>query len=233
MRTLFTALILVLLVNALALGGLLGWLGATDRLSKERVERVAALFSNTLEEQAALDKEAEQAEQEAVALAEKAIRMEQVAGGPVTPEARLESLRRVDENQQALLKRQRVESEALKRQLDTQMKRIEERLAELDTKQKAFDEAVQARMDEMQEQDFQEAVAMLEGLPPKQAKAVMQELLDQGSQAQVVDYLSAMQQRKAANVLTEFKQPNEVDQAAELIEKLRQRTDEIKEEAEL
>lgn len=233
MRTLFTALILVLLVNALALGGLLGWLGATDRLSKERVERVAALFSNTLEEQAALDKEAEQAEQEAVALAEKAIRMEQVAGGPVTPEARLESLRRVDENQQALLKRQRVESEALKRQLDTQMKRIEERLAELDAKQKAFDEAVQARMDEMQEQDFQEAVAMLEGLPPKQAKAVMQQLLDQGSQAQVVDYLSAMQQRKAANVLTEFKQPNEVDQAADLIEKLRQRTDEIKEEAEL
>lgn len=233
MRTFFTAIILVLIVNALALGGLAGWLGYSGRLSKDRVQQAAALFTNTLEEQAALDKEAQLAEKEALEMAEKAIRLEQVAGGPVTPEARLASIQRVDENQQALLERQRAEALALERQLNTQMKMIEDRLAVLDKKQKAFDQAVEDRVSEMEEEDFKEAVAMLEGLPPKQAKAVLQQLLRDGSMEQVVDYLSAMQQRKAASVLTEFKQPNEVTQAAELIEKLRQRTDKLKEEAQI
>ena len=48
-----------------------------------------------------------------------------------------------------------------------------------------------------------------------------------------MDYLSAMEERKAAKVLKEFKLPNEVAQAATLIEQLRQRTDQVKQEADL
>ena len=176
MRTLFTAFILVLLVNALALGGLLGWLGATDRLSKDRVRQAAGLFSNTLQEQQALEAEQAKAEQDALDLAEQALRLEQVAGGPVSPEARLDAIQRVDEKQRALIERRKVEVEALQRQLDTQRKIIEKRIAELDEKQKAFNEAVAAQLDEMQQDDFKEAVAMLEGIPPKQAKEVFQQL---------------------------------------------------------
>ena len=69
--------------------------------------------------------------------------------------------------------------------------------------------------------------------PPKQAKAVFQELLTAGGEKQVVSYLSAMEERKAAKVLKEFKLPNEIDQAAMLIEQLRQRTDLVKQEANL
>ncbi|MFN3166327.1 MAG: hypothetical protein ACE37H_04600 [Phycisphaeraceae bacterium] len=233
MRTLFTAFILVLLVNALALGSVLGWLGATDRLSKQRVREAAGVFNHTIQEQAALDAEKAKAEQEALELAEQALRLEQVAGGPMEPEQRLAALQQVDEKQRALIERRKVEVEQLQRQLDTQRKLIEQRLAELDEKQQAFNQAVAAQLEEMEQEDFQEAIAMLEGIPPKQAKAVFQELLKAGDQEQVVSYLSAMQARKAAKVLQEFKLPNEIAQAADLIEQLRLRSEQVKQEAAL
>lgn len=233
MRTLFTAFILVLVVNALALAGLAGWLGATDRLSKDRVRDAAAVFNNTIQEQAALEAEQEKTEQEALEMAEQALRLQQVAGGPVTPEARLISIQRVDEKQRALIERRKVEIEALQRQLDTQRKLIEKRIADLETKQQTFNDAVAAQLEEMKDEDFKEAVAMLEGIPAKQAKAVFQELLKQGGEDQVVSYLYAMEQRKAAGVLKEFKLPNEVAQATGLIEQVRQRSEQLKQEAEL
>lgn len=233
MRTLFTAIILVLIINVLALGAMAGWLGASGRLSKERLRDAVAVFNQTIEEEALLAAEAEQAELDAQAMAERELRMEQVAGGPVTPEARLASFQVVDEKRRALLERQKVEAEALKRQLDTQQRLIEDRIAELDAKQQAFDQAIATKIDQMQSEDFKEAIAMLEGIPPKQAKQVIQRWLNDGSQTQVVDYLSAMEERKAAKVLKEFKLPNEVAQAATLIEELRQRTNQFKEEADL
>ncbi|MBX2852199.1 MAG: hypothetical protein KTR15_10675 [Phycisphaeraceae bacterium] len=233
MRTLFTAFTLVLVINVLALGALAGWLGASGRLSKDRLRDAVEVFSHTIEEEAQLAAEAEQADLEAQSLAERALRMEQVAGGPVTPEARLESIQVVDDKTRALLERQKIEAEALKRQLDAQQSLIEQKIAELDAKQKIFDEVIASKVEQMQSEDFKEAIAMLEGIPPKQAKGVIQQWLNDGSQEQVVDYLSAMEERKAAKVLKEFKLPNEVAQAATLIEQLRQRTDQFKKEANL
>lgn len=233
MRTFFTATILVLIINVLALGALAGWLGASGRLNKDRLRDAVAVFNHTIEEEARLAAEAEQAERDAQALAERALRMEQVAGGPVTPESRLASIQVVDDKQRALLERQKVEAEALKRQLNAQQRLIEQKIAELDTKQQAFDQAIASKIEAMQQEDFKEAIAMLEGIPPKQAKQVIQRWLNDGDQTQVVDYLSAMEERKAAKVLKEFKQPNEVAQAATLIDQLRQRTDQLTQEADL
>ena len=233
MRTLFTAFTLVLVINVLALGALAGWLASTGRLSKDRLRDAVAVFDHTMQEEARLAAEQEQAELESQEMVEHALRMEQVAGGPVTPEARLQSIQVVDEQRRALLERQKVEAEALKRQLNAQQKLIEKKIAELDAKQQAFDQAIASKIEKMQSEDFKEAIAMLEGIPPKQAKQVLQEWLTAGDQSQVVDYLSAMEERKAAKVLKEFKLPNEVEQAATLIDQLRQRTDQVKEEANL
>ncbi len=233
MRTLFTAIILVLIINALALTALAGWLGTSGRLNKDRLRDAVAVFNHTIDEEARLSAEAEQAELDAQALAERALRMQQVASGPVTPEARLEAIQVMDDKTRALLERQEVEAQALRRQLDAQQKLIEQRIAELDAKQKAFDQAIASQIEQMRSDDFQEAIAMLEGIPPKQAKQVIQRWLTEGSQEQVVDYLSAMEERKAAKVLKVFKLPTEVAQAADLIEQLRQRTEQFKEEADL
>jgi hypothetical protein len=49
--------------------------------------------------------------------------------------------------------------------------------------------------------------------------------MQQGETDQVVEYLAAMSSRKAGAVLAQFKAPNEVPQAALLLEKLRLRGD--------
>ena len=66
-------------------------------------------------------------------------------------------------------------------------------------------------------------MTLLQSQKPKQAKAILQTLLTEGHQDQVVDYLAAMQERKAAKVLAAFKTPQEVVQATALVEALRQR----------
>jgi len=233
MRTLFTSFILVLLVNAIAIGGLLGWLGATGRLSKERVKQAAAVFNLSIDQEQALAKEQAQSEQQEREMFEKTMRLQQVAGGPVTPQDRIDSIQRVDDTQRDIIKRTEEESAALKRYIAAQQKKIDSLLADLQAKQKAFDEAVASKMDQMKSEDFREAVSMLEGIPAKQAKAVLQQLLKDGDQNQVVSYLSAMEERKAAGVLKEFKDPNELAQAAQLIEQLRQRSEQVKQEADL
>jgi len=206
-------------------------LGTTGRLSKERVLEAVGVFSNTIDEQVALEAQTKKSEEEARELSERAMRLEQVAGGPMTPENRLAQIGQVDDAQRMLLVRQTAEAEALMRQINTQRALITSMIDELNEKQAAFDLAVDTRVNEMQDEDFREAVAMLEGIPPRQAKQVLQEMLDAGNQDQVVSYLSAMQQRKAAAVLREFKLPNEIAQAAILIEQVRQRTDQITQEA--
>ncbi|MEM9020101.1 MAG: hypothetical protein AAGC44_06005, partial [Planctomycetota bacterium] len=65
----------------------------------------------------------------------------------------------------------------------------------------------------------------------RQGKELLQAYLQQGKQGQVVNYLAAMQTRLATKVLKEFKEPREVEQAAELVELVRLRSDELRAEA--
>ena len=59
MRSLWTAISIVLLLNALALGGFALWLHADGRLSRERVSQVVEMFSMTVADEAQV-KEQEQ-----------------------------------------------------------------------------------------------------------------------------------------------------------------------------
>ena len=233
MRTLFTAFILVLLVNTLALGGLAAWLGTSGRLSKGRVLEAVDIFSPTLDEEAALEAEKEQANKDEQEMLERTLRLQQIAGGPVTPAKRIESLRKVDDVHRDMLERQAAEARALYRQLDMQRARLKEMREQLKSQQQAFDAAVAERVEQMEQEDFRQAVTMLEGITAKQAKAVFQQMLKDGDQAQVVAYLAAMEDRKASGVLKEFKGPNEVTQATQLIEQVRLRSERVREEAEL
>jgi len=65
MKTLWHAFSVLLLLHVLGAAGFVGWLYADGRISKERVEKAADVFSLTIEE------EIEQAEQ-AAALEEEA-----------------------------------------------------------------------------------------------------------------------------------------------------------------
>ncbi|NJL32148.1 MAG: hypothetical protein HC898_11290 [Phycisphaerales bacterium] len=65
---------------------------------------------------------------------------------------------------------------------------------------------------------FKLALQMYEQVRPKQGKQMMQELIVKGQMDQVVEYMAAMQLRKAAAILKEFKTPPEVAMATELVQ---------------
>ena len=73
------------------------------------------------------------------------------------------------------------------------------------------------------DEDFKKAVGLLEALKPKQAKQILQDMLQDGKELEAVEYLAAMKMRKAAGVLGQFKQNQEIAQATMLVERLRQR----------
>ncbi|MFI4862150.1 MAG: hypothetical protein ACIAXF_15905 [Phycisphaerales bacterium JB063] len=224
MRTLFTAFILVVVINVFAAVGLIGWLGSSGRLSKARVHAAVDVFRPTITEQAASEEEAAAAQAEQEAVAATALRMEQVAGGPLSPEQVLASVNEVDAYYDQIIKRRDAEVAAIQRQLDATRELVDAQFAELQEQQAAFDALKTKWLETQSDADFQQAVAMLEGVPPRQAKQIMQQLLIDGSEDQVVAYLAAMQERKANNVLKEFKAPDEVAQAARLIEQVRLRS---------
>ncbi|MBI1336389.1 MAG: hypothetical protein GC164_05445 [Phycisphaera sp.] len=223
MKSLWTVVSWIVFINMLALVGVLLWLKADGRLDRERIERVVSVFSLRIDEEDA-QKQA-QAVQDAKAhdAAMEAVRMEQVSTGPVTLAQKLHADRIGEEVAQQRLERLEREQSDLLRQLALARSLLSKERAELDAQRKQFEERVQAEARNREDADFKQAVAMLEQLPSKQAKEMFQQLMRDGQTDRVVSYLAAMQLRKAASVLKEFKQTTEVAQATELIEKLRQR----------
>ena len=224
MRSLVTAFTLVLIVNLIAGAGFLGWLASSGRLSKDRVQQTVDLYRVTIQEHAELEAQAQAVAEEEAALKQEAIRLEQVAGGPLTPEQVLDSLNDVDAYYDQIIKRRDAEAASIQMQIDSTRALVEEQYAELEAQRVAF-EQLQVRWQEAsQAEDFQQAVAMLQGVPSRQAKQILLQLMNDGQQQQAVSYLAAMDERKANGVLKEFKTPAEVEQAAGLIEQIRLRS---------
>jgi len=95
----------------------------------------------------------------------------------------------------------------------------------LATREAEFARRVANRSAELQNEDFRRAVASLESLPPKQAKAVIDAYVEAGEGDLAVDYLAMMQLRKSAGVLKAFKAEEDLPRAAWLIEKIRTRSE--------
>jgi len=223
MKNIWNVLCTLLLVHLIGMGVLLGWMVSSDRLNRDRVNQVVSLFKPTIKEAELAAKEAEKAEQERrdkqVALA----RLEQVSRGPTTTAARLSSEQEAEEvsMQKIAFLQQNVSN--LTMRLENDKAQLHKLKDELDKSRQAFEKAVQGRRQDLQDEDFRQAVRMYEQLKPKQAKVMFQEMLTQGRRQQVVDYLASMQLRKAAAVLGEFKEGEEILQATELLQGLRDR----------
>ncbi len=207
------------LANLLALGGFVGWLAATGRVSRERVEAVRTIFSPTVE-----GEEAAKAEAEKLEAAERleAAKAEKMAAPPIPAEERLKQQR--DDAEVKLQAKQRLDSDL--KSLQTFLVRENDRLQkwekELQARQAAF-EAEQERIRQTSgSEQFKKAMATLAGVKPKEAQSILSELLAQNKQDEVISYLDAMEERARSKVLAEF---NKADPkvAADLLERLRTR----------
>lgn len=219
MRSLWLIISTLAVAHILALAGFVGWLKATNRLSRDRVERVRLIFASTIDQERAAAEEARiQLAADHAALDEQ----ERMALPPEPAEARIG---RQDEAEQVeiqrALRRQR-ELEDLRRALARERQQLSEDAAALERAKEEF-EAYRKRLAQTEgAAQFKKALATLEAQKPKDAKDVLQALLAQGQTDEVVSYLSAMDERIRGKVLAEFvKDRPEV--AADLLERLRTR----------
>lgn len=223
MRAFWTAFSIVLFINVLAVLGLLGYLHYTDRLDRQRLDKVAGVFSLTIAQENEQKAQAQAQAQREEAERQRQAHLQQVAQGPVTTIEQLELDRQRQERSMLQLERFREEMRALQRQLDLarQVVAAQQEQVKVD-RQRLVDEfgKEQALRDD---RDFRQAVELYESLRPRQTKEMFRALIAQDRQEEVVKYLANMQPRKAAAVLKEFKQPEEIKLAADLVEALRRR----------
>ncbi len=227
MRQAFNIILIFALVNVLALllvaPVTLIYLASTGRMSQDRWDRAVALFSPTVEEAQAARAEAEKAEAEKQAMREEASRLESVSRGTLSVEDRILARQEVEAVRIALIERLQADNEAMRRLLENLRRRVDDQKAELDAREAAFERARKEYATKMADAQFRQTVEMYENLPPKQGRAMFLDLIANGKQDHVVDYLMAMDGRKAAGILREFKQDGDVPVATALLEKLRQR----------
>ena len=223
MKTLWTAVTTVLILNVLALIGGIGILYATGRLDGDRVRGIVETLKMTIEEEDEQQALAGQLEEQNRLQAVEASRLNAVRHGPVTLADQLKTTHDSEDTSLHIANRMRRDIADLQRQVEIAKQLIAKQRETLTAEREAFDEMAKRHAEPKDDQDFRHAVAMYEKLKPKMAKQMFIRLLNDNKTQQVVNYLAAMKMRKAAAVLNEFKSPPEIVQATELIQQLRDR----------
>lgn len=230
MRNLWTIVSVMALANLMALGGVVGWLSATGRLDRERVDALKEMLAETPEEREtrlAAEAAEEQARQQEVQqlrdrvetlmtspmTAEELVRLQQEA--TMAADQRMTRAMRELEDLRNLLARERQETDRLAEAIEMQRAAFEARIAERDNL--------------LGQEQFRTAVDTLQGLRAPSAHNVLMAMWDGQAEpaegeldgrAIVVEYLRAMDDRQRNKVLAEFEK-NDASLAAILLERLR------------
>jgi len=223
MRAIWTVISVLLLINVLAFAGGVGWLVRSGRLNRQRFDLIREMLSLTVQQEQGQKLDAQKLEEASRQKAMEIARLESVSDGPVTLADRLRTELRGDELAEQRVERLRRDISDMRRQIGLAQSLLAKKQIEMDAQRVAFEEAVKHQAKLQEDADFQLTVRMLQQIKPKQGKQIFQELLKNGKRSQVVEYLAAMQLRKAAAVLKTFKTPQEIVQAADLLQTLRER----------
>lgn len=219
MKSLWTMLSVLAVANLLALGGFVGWLKATDRLSAERLTAVRGLFVETVAQQKAkADEETAKAAADQKVAAEKAKEGQPPLAASDVLAIKLEQGKADLERVESLKREVQILRETLQRergQLDS------DRLA-LKKEKDEFERARKIVADTEGNAQFKKALATLEGLKPDKAKTALQQLIDGQQIEQVVAYLNSMQERTRTKIVDEFLKADP-KVATDLLERLRTR----------
>ena len=230
MRNLWTIVSVLAIANLFALGSFVGWLGASGRLDRERLQDLKQLLAESPQErEARLASEVaqeEQRQQEITKLeeqvqtlmtspmtAEELVRLQQEAA--MAADQRMTRAMRELEDLRGLLARERAEADRLGEAIELQRAAFEARIAERDNL--------------LGQGQFRTAVDTLQGQRPPDAKNMLMEMWegrtpppegDLDGQAVVVEYLRAMEGRQRNKILAEFAK-DDPTLAAVLLERLR------------
>lgn len=221
MKSLWTIISVLAVMHILGLIGSVGWLVASGRLDTDRAQSIKDMLKTTVAEQKALEEE----QSNAKGAGEGDTNADQTVpvNIPKSAKQQIEEDQKQHEIMLLQLERTRKEVSQLQRNLElAQIKIKKERAENLKIKDSLEKQLADIKA-QRDEEGFKKVIELYESLPSKAVKQVFVQLIEQGKQPQVVDYLEAMDNRKAAGVLKEFKNQTEVTYVVELTEMLRQR----------
>lgn len=217
MKKLIKAVVIVAILNLLAVLGFVGWMGASGRISKDRLVEATALFG-----------------EDPVVRAER-LEAERLAAMPVEVEETVAEgdIRDTDQRNQARVEVTMIDRERLERlqrevrdlqgQLRQQRMMLERERTEFEAEKADF-EGMRERLAELEgNKSFKKALGVLSGMKPADIKPVMTTMMTEGKTEEVVAYLAAFDDRLRAKVVTEFVKGGQTDVAAGLLESLRTR----------
>lgn len=228
MKTLWNAVSILAVAHMLALIGFIGYLAGTDRLNRDRIDEVRALFAPTIAE-ARLAAEEEEKARLAGELVDGApgATMRTVSNTMEQPSHgagdRIAKLHTVDEMLRERENRFEKDREHLKRTLEEEMASLEKGWEDLKAARQAFQEELERQRELKEDEQFQKLVDMLSGLQGKDIKAKFDALLEQDDMALVIDLLDRFDKRIAQKVLKEYKSDEENALAADLLKRLKDR----------
>ena len=223
MKMLWNVIVGFILINLLAAAGFVGWMYIDGRINRDRIETVVDTFKLTIDQEKMQQANADAVKADAIKQQQQQARLESTAKGPVTLDERLDNEQQMSEVAKARIQLLNEQNKALREEMDRFQSDFSTREAKLESDRAAFEKWIQDESNKTKDENFLQVVSLYEKQPPKQTKLAFQTLMGEGETGQVVDYLAAMSGRKAAAVLTEFKAPAEVAQAAQLLEQLRMR----------
>ncbi len=221
MRTIWLALSVLAVANVLGLAAFFGWLSATDRVDRARLEQVRAIFAPTLAQVREQERRAQsQAEADARAAEERA----RLSKPAVTSEQELQA--RFDATEIDRQRRQRIHDEIaqLQRILNERVAELERLNGQIAAARAEFESLTRRARDQATDEQFKKTLAVLEGLKPQIAKSMLRQTMDMGESgmAQAIAYLNAMDDDIRTAVVQEFAK-EDPKLAAELLERLRTR----------
>lgn len=221
MRAIWNAVSVFCVANMLALGGVVGWLAATDRLDPERIREVRASLTETrAERESKAQAEAAKlaAEDQAKAKAVKDARP------PMSAAEKLQARLEAGEVDTQRLMNMRTQVSAMQQSLREAQERIDQDRAALARDRAAFEAMIQETRSLGEDAQFRKALSALEGMDPKAASAMIRQIITGGEgsagSALAIGYLNAMQDRKRNEILGAIAR-EEATLAADLLERLR------------
>ncbi len=218
MRSAWNAVSFLAIVNLLALSLFVSWLWGSQRLDGQRLAALRELFAQTIpqeREAAAEDARAEEARR----------RWQAQQGGAANPAlSSADSMRASGEMQEQadrISTRLSDEAALLLEQLELRERELDRREAAFTARASAWEKARKDEEYRRTDEQFAQAVGQLERLKPKQAKAMIVQLVNDGKLQEALAYLDAMNERAAAKIFGQFNTDQDRRLATELLEGLR------------
>ena len=216
-KSLWVILSTLCVANVFALGIFLAWLGASDRLSMDRLDEARMVFVQTRgEADAEAESEALQAERDAAA-AEEAAR---IGTSPITAEQRMKIIQEYASLIEDRTARTRRETQDMIDTLMLQQARFLEERQAFEREREAYRD-MRAEIEALEgSEQFQKALTIYQKVKPDAATDMLSRLIEAGEVDQVVTYLDAMNARVASKIVSEFER-RDAGLAADLLERLR------------